>query len=57
LSGSSGRQSAGLEALKTSVILGCVAAGAEAQKKVSANDINHLKSRDMNRVLHKSATG
>src|ERR1700722_7785995 len=56
LSGSSGRQSAGLEAFRTSVILGALAAGAAAaDKKTSVDRANNLKLRGMNRVLHKSA--
>src|SRR5450432_3426670 len=58
LSGSSGRQSAGLEAFRTSVILGgLAAAGAAADKKASVDTANNLKLRGMNQVLHKSADG
>src|ERR1700722_18154299 len=56
LSRSSGRQSDGLEAFRTSVILGWVAAGAHADKKVSVTGINHLKLPVMHQVLHISAT-
>src|SRR3984957_14385732 len=55
LSGSSGRQSAGLEAFRTSVILGALAADAAADKKTSIDRVNNLKLRGMNQVLHKSA--
>src|SRR5882672_8644791 len=57
LSKSSGRQSAGLDAAKTSAILGRLAAGAAADKKVSVHSIKILKSGHMHRVLHNSRTG
>src|ERR1700690_2791003 len=56
-SGSRGRQSAGLEAAKTSGMLGALAAGAPFDKKTSTQGIKNLKSRLMLEVLHKSATG
>src|SRR5882672_5416255 len=57
LSKSSGRQSAGPDAAKTSAILGRLAAGAAADEKASAHSIKILKLGHMNRVLHKSRTG
>src|SRR6267142_1538124 len=57
LSGSSGRQSAGLEAFKTSVILGFATAGADAHKKASVNKTEDLKLCGIHRVLHKPEAG
>src|ERR1700674_4114880 len=56
-SGSSGRQSAGLEAANTSGILWCLAAAAGCDKKTCAPRIKILKLRLMSEVLHKSVTG
>ena len=57
LSGSSGRQSAGVEAARTSAMLGCLAAGAGRPiKKASAHGIKNLRLRSMHQVLHKSAS-
>src|ERR1700729_224972 len=56
-SGSNGRQSDGLEAARTSGILGCLAASAGCDKIISAQGIKNLKSRIMHPVLHKSLTG
>src|SRR5260370_18336054 len=56
LSGSSGRQSAGLAAAKTSGILGPWAAGADAEKKASALSPKNLPLSGMYRVLHKRAS-
>src|SRR5580692_3167490 len=52
---SRGRQSAGLDAAKTSAMLGCLAAGAGCDKNTSAHGIKYLKSQPMHRLLHKSA--
>src|ERR1700685_2693891 len=54
---SSGRQSAGLDAAKTSPMAGWLADSAGCVKKTSAHRIKYLKSQPMNRLLHKSATG
>jgi hypothetical protein len=69
LSGSSGRQSAGEAAARTSGILGCLAADAvaanagataeagtaiDATKKISAHGIKNLTLRDMHEVLHRT---
>src|ERR1700728_2519067 len=56
LSGSSGRQSAGREAARTSAMVGCGAAAASCDKKISAHGTKNLKLRPMHRVLHKSGT-
>src|ERR1700722_935163 len=56
-SGSSGRQSAGLDAAKTSGMLKGLAASAECDKKTSAQGIKNLRLRFMHEVLHKSITG
>src|ERR1700722_20374079 len=55
-SGSNGRQSAGLEAASTSGMLGCLAAGADCEKIISAQRIKNLKSESMRPVLHKTPT-
>src|ERR1700682_4146899 len=57
LMGSSGRQSAGLAAAKTSGILGALAAGTDAEKKTSTHTPENLTLSDMPRVLHKRAGG
>src|ERR1700676_4896653 len=56
LSGSSARQSAGVEAARTSGMSGCLPAGADDDKKASAQGTKNLILRDMNRVLHKSGS-
>jgi hypothetical protein len=56
-SGSNGRQSEGLEAAKTSGMLGCLAASAGYDKIISAPGIKNLKLRFMDSVLHKTLTG
>src|SRR5277367_6295655 len=55
-SGSNGRQSDGLEAAKTSGILGCLAASAGCDKIISAPGIKNLKLAIMYPVLHKTLT-
>src|ERR1700679_3981034 len=56
-SGSNGRQSDGLEAAKTSGMLGCLAASAACDKIISAPGIKNLKLAPMDSVLHKTLTG
>src|ERR1700683_5386096 len=56
-SGSNGRQSDGLEAAKTSGILGCLAASVGFDKIISALGIKNLKLAIMDPVLHKTLTG
>src|SRR5277367_5550580 len=55
-SGSNGRQSDGLEAAKTSGMLGCFAASAGCDKIISAPGIKNLKLKPMGPVLHKIPT-
>src|SRR6202790_5015467 len=57
LSRSTGRQSAAVDAAKTSGILGCLAASADAGKKASAPRIKNLKSLDMRQLLHNGPIG
>src|SRR5271165_235980 len=52
---SSGRQSAGLDAAKTSPMVGGLAARAGCDKKTSAHRIKYLKSQPMRRLLHNSS--
>src|ERR1700679_4034040 len=56
LSGSSGRQSDGWEAARTSAMVGFGAAVPGPDKKASAHGTKNLKSRHMHRVLHKLGT-
>jgi hypothetical protein len=52
---SSGRQSAGLDAAKTSPMVGCLTDSAGCDKKTSAQGIKNLKLLPMKQLLHKSA--
>src|SRR3984885_13619237 len=55
-SGSNGRQSDGLEAARTSGMLGCLAASVGCDKIISTQGIKNLKSCLMYPVLHKTLT-
>src|SRR5580658_828291 len=57
-SGSSGRQSAGLDAARTSGMLGCLAAGAECDKMTNAQGIKNLTLRAMSKYcINQSPVG